>query len=163
MPRSLFRHVMPAAVLGAAFLAPTGASAVPCPAGQAGNPPYCESIVRVAPTAFTATTTPARDRTLPYHFKTTGRLGIPASVGNAAGCTGFVNVFFKVRQDTVSARRAPLEIRSGRCVYSSSVTFHQGRLGHLSHHFATLRVFVRFQGNNFVRPKSHAVYEVIAG
>jgi hypothetical protein len=163
MSRVLVRHLLPAAAFGAALLVPSAATAVPCPAGQAGNPPYCETIVRVAPTSFTAHTTPRRDRTVPYRFVTTGRVGIPASVGNAAGCSGLVNVFFKVRQNTVSARHAILKTRGGRCVFTSSVTFHKGRLGHLTHHFATLRVFLRFTGNQYVRPKSHRVYHVFAG
>jgi hypothetical protein len=149
------------AVLAASLVVPVSApvAAPTC----ATDVTYCPTSA-VRPTGLTAHTTPRRDRRYPYTFTTTGRLGVPKSIGNKRGCNGKVEVRYKVKKVTVSARTAFLKIRSGRCVYSSRVTFRWVRrivtLGGTPLHF---RVYVRYLGSRYLRTISHKPYTVIAG
>ena len=109
------------------------ALSVPAVAG-AQQPIY---PTRVAPASFTAKTTPSRDRTRPYKFKTTGAVGIPAVLPLicppgattlaycvkppvAFVCSGSVTVTFKKGFITVSSKTVAL---APNCTYSSSATF----------------------------------------
>lgn len=97
---------------------------------------------RVNPRGISATTSPKRDRTLPFRFRTTGRVLLPAGVPRSAACFGVVSVQIKRGSNTVSTRRA--EVRSD-CTFSSTVAFaDRRRLGKGS---ARLKVTVRFLGN----------------
>ena len=97
---------------------------------------------RVNPRGISATTTPRRDRTVPFRFRTTGRVLLPARVPRSSACIGVVSVQIKRGSNTVSTRRA--EVRSD-CTFASTVTFaDRRRLGKGS---ARLKVTVRFLGN----------------
>lgn len=97
---------------------------------------------RVNARGLTARTTPSHDRDLPFRFRTTGRLLLPAGVPASSACIGTVSVQIKRGSNTISTRRA--EVRSD-CRYSSSVTFDdRERLGRGS---KRLKVTVRFLGN----------------
>lgn len=148
----------PAAV-AVLFAFPTGAAAQTC----ASDPDYCPST-RVTATSFTAFTTPTRDRSFPYVFTTRGVLGVPKSVGNRRGCNGRVLVRYKVKGVTVSARFAFLKIRKSRCRYVSRVKFAWfSRIVRLGGPPLRMRVFVGFQGNQFVKPARRPSYRVTAG
>jgi hypothetical protein len=92
-------------------------------------------------------TTPGKDTTAPFTFKTSGRLNLPSGVTKPNGCKGDVIVTFKAGKKTISARRAKV---SRSCTFSKKVTFSlPGRL-----HPRTLRVHVAFRGNAVVSPKA---------
>jgi hypothetical protein len=152
--------VGPVAVIAVCAVPASSAVGAGCPSGQVGTPPYCQKIVRKHPTSFTATTRPGRDRRSPYRFTTSGRLGIPSSVGQAKGCTGVVAIRYKRGANTISLRRVHLHRKSGHCVYSSRVTFHAARFKTLP---SQLRVQARFQGNQFLLARTHSEYHVIVG
>jgi hypothetical protein len=150
-------------VLAASLVVPVSA---PVAAGTcATDVTYCPTPGHaINPTGLTAHTTPRRDRRYPYVFTTSGRLGVPSSIGNRRGCNGKVEVRYKVKKVTVSARTAFVKIRGGRCVYSSRVTFKWVRrivtLGGTPLRF---RVYVRYLGSQYLKTKSHKPYTVIAG
>ena len=119
----------------------------------------------------TFTTTPRRDPTRTYMFTTKGRVYAPprcaagvstASAGGrciartARACDGSVTVTFKRRGSTVSLR--DVRLRSG-CTFVSKVTF-SGRIPVIR---GALRVFVRFDGNATLRPRSAPSQVVAAG
>lgn len=97
---------------------------------------------RVNPRGITARTTPGRDRSIPFRFRTAGRILLPQGVSRSSACIGVVSIQIKRGSNTVSTRRA--EVRTD-CSYSSTVTFDdRARIGKGS---ARLRVTVRFLGN----------------
>ena len=102
---------------------------------------------RVAPKRVTARTTPSRDRSLPYRFRTSGRVVLPAGVRKADGCAGKVQVRFKAGKKTISTRRVNLR---KDCTFSRRVSF--GIKSRLKP--GRLKVEVRFLGNAVLLPKS---------
>jgi hypothetical protein len=99
-------------------------------------------VTRFRPRGMSATTTPGRDRTAPWTFRTRGRVALPAGVTAAQACgSGVVSVQIKRGANTVSTRRVLL---TRSCGYSTSVRFDDrqriGRSGRL-------RVTARFLGN----------------
>jgi hypothetical protein len=111
------------------------------------------TVGRFTPRSISASTTPKRDASSPFHFTTRGKLVLPSGVTTALGCNGKVTVTFKAGTKTVSTRRASL---SESCSYRSSVTFSiPSRL-----HPRRLRVFVSFRGNAVMTTRKHAVYSV---
>lgn len=146
------------------------AATLALPAAEPVAAPTCATDVTycptgaVNPTGFSASTTPRRDRRYPYTFTTSGRLGIPSSIGNKRGCTGRVQVRYKVKKVTVSSRTAFVHVRGGRCVYTSRVTYKWLRrivlLGGTPIHY---RVTVRYLGSRYIRTVAHKPYTVIAG
>jgi hypothetical protein len=99
-------------------------------------------VTRFRPRGLSATTTPGRDRTAPWTFRTRGRVALPAGVTAAQACgSGVVSVQIKRGRNTVSTRRVLL---TRNCSYSSSVRFDdRQRLGRSGR----LRVSARFLGN----------------
>lgn len=88
---------------------------------------------------------PARDRSLPYKFTSSGTLKRPAGVSKADGCSGTVSVQIKSGTKTISTRR--VKVRSD-CTYKSSVTFKsRGRLKARG----TLKVTARYGGSQFLK------------
>jgi hypothetical protein len=146
--------------LAATVLVPSGATA----AGTCStNKIYCPAK-RVAPTGFTARTTPARDRRFPYTFVTTGELGVPRSIGNRVGCAGKATVTYKVRKVTISNRIAFMRFRNGACRYRSKVTFAwRQRIKLLGGTPLRATVIVRFLGNKYLQSVTHKRYSVILG
>ena len=145
--------------LMAVFLVPSLASA------QTGG------VQRVQPT-ITSTTTPARDRTRPYTFTTTGRVVPPPipplcppgatdpsycfAVPPALVCSGIVSVRFQRGTATISTR---LVLLRPDCTYRSQVSFRsRNRLRR-----GTFRVRARFQGNFFLLPANSSTHTVRAG
>ena len=111
---------------------------------------------RVAPSRVSARTTPGRDRSMPYRFRTSGRITLPSSVRKADGCAGKVQVRFKAGSKTISTRRANLR---SDCTFSRSVSF--GIKSRLKP--GRLKVQVRFLGNAVLLPKSARTRFVRAG
>jgi hypothetical protein len=140
--------------------------------------------VRVPTQEATSSTTPQRDRTRPYTFTTTGRavpppycaVGAPQNAGNcvpllcAPGvtntaycvpppivllCSGNVTVRFRRGASTISTRSVEVQ---PDCTYRSRVTFRSRTLVS-----TTLRVSVRFEGNDFLFPESAPTQTVRVG
>jgi hypothetical protein len=86
---------------------------------------------------LTARLRPARDRRAPYGFRVAGRLVVPGGVSASDACRGAVSVQVRLRDVTLSTRRARLR---RDCTWSSSVTFARARAGRLE-------FSVRFFGN----------------
>jgi Ca2+-binding RTX toxin-like protein len=105
------------------------------------------TVPRFAPSKVTSKTTPSRDRTAPFTFRTRGTVVLPTGVTTALGCHGVVTVIFKAGGKTVSARNANL---SRTCTFSRKVTFSIPRRLHPK----TLKVEVRFRGNAVLSAKS---------
>jgi Ca2+-binding RTX toxin-like protein len=104
------------------------------------------TIPRFTVRSVTFKTTPGKDSTAPYRFKTRGKLSLPAGVTNTNGCKGTVLVTFKAGAKTISARKAKV---SKSCTFSSKVTFHiPNRL-----HPKSLKVHVSFRGNAVLSAK----------
>ena len=102
---------------------------------------------RKSPRRLTAKVTPSSDRSLPYDFRTTGRLVRPSGVSRKAGCTGRVTVTVKAGRKTISRRTTKLR---STCRYRSSVRFRdRKRIGTLN----ALRFTARFQGNRALGAK----------
>ncbi|HEX8122981.1 MAG TPA: Ig-like domain-containing protein [Solirubrobacteraceae bacterium] len=104
-------------------------------------------VSRFAPRSVTARTTPSRDRSAPFRFRTTGRVARPAAVTAAQGCRGKVSIQVKSRGNTISTRRVKL---SRSCTYRSRVTFRvpQRLFG------SRLKVTARFLGNSVLTAKA---------
>jgi PKD repeat protein len=112
---------------------------------------------RATPRSLSARTTPARDRSLPYVFKTTGRLGLPSGVTRVNGCKGRVTVTVKAGKKTISRRTTSLRTS---CSYSSQVTFRdRKRIGTATR----VRVTARFQGNAALSARSSRTHSVRVG
>jgi hypothetical protein len=115
-------------------------------------------VTRFKPRALSASTTPGRDRTRPWSFRTRGRLALPAGVTRAQACgSGVVSVQIKRGKSTISTRRVLLN-RS--CGYSSSVRFgDRQRVGSTGR----LRVSARFLGNARLSRASARTRSIRAG
>jgi Ca2+-binding RTX toxin-like protein len=110
-------------------------------------------VGRFAAKKLSAKTSPKKDSTAPFTFRTKGTLSLPSGVTKAVGCKGKVTVTFKAGKKTISTRRATLK---KSCAYSSKVRFTlPGRL-----HPSKLRVAVRFGGNAVLAAKSAKRYSV---
>lgn len=103
------------------------------------------------------TVSPARDRSAPYRFVTSGRIVLPAGLTAASACrTGFVSVQVKRGTKTISTRRSAL---TRDCRFSSTVAFRdRRRLGG-----GRLQVVVRFLGNAVLAPQAAERMAVRAG
>jgi len=126
-------------------------------ADQIGTDVRTVRVDRFRPRSVTATTTPSRDRTAPYRFRTRGRVNLPANVTRGQACrAGRVAVTFKVVRKTISNRRVALR---RDCRFVSRVTFRNPeRLGR-----GRLRVSVRFLGNAVLKARSTKRRTVRAG
>ena len=106
------------------------------------SPAPTTTVTPVAPTGLTLAATPKRDRRLPYIYKFTGKLGLPAGVTAAQGCFGKVTVRVKKGTKTISTRTVQL---TSNCAYVSKGKFTQKH--RLRRRGGTLKVLVRFLGN----------------
>jgi hypothetical protein len=119
-------------------------------AGQTTTAFRTVRVNRFTPRSLSVRFTPARDRTLPFRFTTSGTLNLPSGglVSRAQGCRGVVSVQVKRGSRTISTRRATLQ---PTCTYSSTVVFRDttrtGRRG-------ALKVTVRFLGNEVLARRS---------
>jgi Ca2+-binding RTX toxin-like protein len=105
------------------------------------------TVPRFTPSKVNSKTTPSRDSTAPFTFKTSGTVVLPSGVTPGLGCHGVVTVVFKAGGKTVSARNANL---SRTCRFSRKVTFRlSSRL-----HPKSLKVEVKFRGNAVLSAKS---------
>ena len=152
---------------GAGAAGTAGAAATNPPAGGAAGG-ILRGFERAATRRVVFTTTPRRASSPAYTFTTKGRVIAPprcaagaasASAGcvppTARVCTGVVTVTFKRLLATVSSRRAGLR---RDCSFASRVTFRPSRAVR-----GALRVFVRFEGNAALRPRSAPSRLVAAG
>ncbi len=114
-----------------------------------------DEVTRVAP-GITFQVSPSRDRSLPYRFRTTGKLTRPAGVRQADACAGKVSIRVKAGKKTISTRR--VSVRRD-CTFRSTVSFtikSRVKPGRLKYE-------VRFLGNAVLLPKSAARKFVRAG
>lgn len=112
------------------------------------QPPPPNVIVRRFPSGLTLRTTPRRDLTAPYRFRSTGRIVPPAGMSGAEACRtiGIVTVQVKRNGTTISNRRAVLK---PDCTYESVVTFRfRQRFGRARN----LKFTARFGGNQQLEP-----------
>jgi hypothetical protein len=112
------------------------------------------NVPRFVPNSVSAKTTPRKDATVPFRFKTSGKVNMPKNVTVAQGCKGgHVSVQFRAGKKTVSNRRVATKTN---CTYSSTVTFRiPSRLKPKK-----LTVLVRFLGSSVLGPRSHKRYTV---
>jgi len=110
-------------------------------------------VGRFTPRKLSAKSTPKKDSTAPFTFRTKGTLSLPSGVTKAVGCKGKVAVQFKAGGKTISTRRASVK---SNCAYSSKVTFSLPRRLHPS----KLSVVVRFAGNAVLNAKRAKRYSV---
>jgi hypothetical protein len=112
---------------------------------------------RPLPRRLTATVTPMRDATLPYDFRTTGKLTRPSGITAKSGCTGRVTVTVKAGKRTISRRTTRLR---SNCTYRTSVRFRdRTRFGTAN----ALRFTARFQGNKALRARQATSVRVRVG
>lgn len=112
---------------------------------------------RKLPRRLTAKVTPMRDATLPYDFRTTGRLLRPSGIAAKAACVGRVTVVVKAGKTTISRRTTKLR---SNCTYRTKVRFRDRR------RFGTakaLRFTARFQGNKVLRARQATSVRVRVG
>jgi hypothetical protein len=115
------------------------------------------ATARKTPRRLSAKVTPMRDVTLPYDFRTTGKLTRPSGVSAKAGCTGRVTVTVKAGTKTISRRTTRLR---SNCTYRTSVRFRdRTRIGTLG----ALRFTARFQGNKALRARQATTVRVRVG
>ncbi|HEV2814951.1 MAG TPA: calcium-binding protein [Solirubrobacteraceae bacterium] len=88
-------------------------------ANQTGFSTRTVRVPRFTP-GLSIAVTPRADRRVPFRFRTSGRVTLPAGVSPALGCNGTVTIQIKSRANTISTRRARV---GANCRYSSSVTF----------------------------------------
>src|SRR5205814_651165 len=112
------------------------------------------NVPRFVARSLTAKTTPKVAKRFPARFTTSGKLLLPANVGNAVGCAGgHVSVQIRAGKKTISNRRVATK---ADCSYKSKVKFRlPGRL-----HPRSLTVLVRFLGSPVVGPRSAKRYTV---
>lgn len=109
------------------------------------SPPAVQAPIATAPlrkvnvAGFTARVLRSRDRRAPYRFTVSGRVRLPAKVGNSACSGGRVSVQTRVGARSISTKRATLR---SNCTYQLTVTFANRR--NLGSGRLTLRV--RFLG-----------------
>ena len=102
---------------------------------------------RVAPIRVSAQTTPARERSLPYRFRTGGRVTRPSGMRRSDACAGKVAVRYTAGRRAISTRRVRLR---EDCTFARRVSF--GSRSRLR--AGRLRVEVRFLGNAVLLPMS---------
>lgn len=116
-----------------------------------------DDIQRVLP-GVEFTVTPARDRARPWSFRVSGRITRPTGVTIAQGCNGIVNIQYKAGGNTISNRRTRV---NRACRFSRRTTFNNPR--RLRARNGRLQVIVRFQGNEYLLPRSAPRVNVRAG
>jgi Ca2+-binding RTX toxin-like protein len=123
-------------------------------AGQTASSLNSVNVPRFVASRLTAKTTPKVAKKFPATFTTSGKLVLPANVGNAVGCAGgHVSVQFRAGKKTISNRRVAT---NSNCTYKSKVKFRlPGRL-----HPKSLTVLVRFTGSPVVGPRAAKRYKV---
>jgi hypothetical protein len=123
-------------------------------AGQTASSLNSVNVPRFVAKSLTAKTTPKVAKKFPATFTTSGKLVLPANVGNAVGCAGgHVSVQFRAGKKTISNRRVATK---SDCSYKSKVKFRlPGRL-----HPKSLTVLVRFTGSPVVGPRAAKRYTV---
>jgi hypothetical protein len=123
-----------------------GAANVVASAPPAVTPPVVVPVVvpakPVAPAGLSVRIKPRRDRSLPYVYRISGVLSLPASVTMAKGCLGKVTVQIKNGRKTISTRTVSLR---SDCSYASRVRFTQKY--RLRTRGGRLKVLVKFLGN----------------
>ena len=151
------------AALTVGLFAVAGASAqqTTCPPGQGTATAYCQlsqNPGKVPPKALSAVTKHMSSS----KFRTTGALGLPASVGKA-GCTGKIAVHFMHGKKTVKLHRVALKYKSGKCTYSSTDSFTKAKLSKVSKKLPVrLTVVVSFPGNALLKAKKAKTHHVTA-
>ena len=123
-------------------------------AGQTATSLNSVNVPRFVAKSLSAKTTPKKAKKFPATFTTSGKLVLPANVGNAVGCAGgHVSVQFRAGKKTISNRRVATK---SDCTYKSKVKFRlPGRL-----HPKSLTVLVRFTGSPVVGPRAAKRYTV---
>jgi hypothetical protein len=101
--------------------------------------------------------TPGKDRTLPYRFRTSGKIVLPKGVTKSNGCSGIVSVQIKRGTLTLSTRLTEV---SKSCKYSSTVTFSAQKRLLAS---GKLKVRVRFHGNKALTSHTAKIVSVRYG
>jgi hypothetical protein len=123
-------------------------------AGQTGTSLNSVNVPRFVATRLTAKTTPKTAKKFPATFTTSGKLVLPANVGNAVGCAGgHVSVQFRAGKKTISNRRVATK---SNCTYKSKVKFRLPSRVHPK----SLTVLVRFTGSSVVGPRAAKRYTV---
>ena len=97
----------------------------------------------------TQRTTPRAERGGPYVFTTTGQVINTTATPAAYACTGVATIAFYYGKHRVSRQLAPL---SPTCAFAATTTFRRLPVRH--HRSEKLLVYVRFDGNGYLRPVS---------
>ena len=97
----------------------------------------------------TQRTTPRAERGGPYVFRTVGQVINRTSTPDAYACTGVATVAFYYGHHRVFRQLAPL---SPSCAFAATTTFRRLPVRH--HRSEKLQVYVRFDGNGYLRPVS---------
>lgn len=97
---------------------------------------------RVRPTSLSARVKPRRDRSLPFRYAVSGRLGRPAVLAAAVACRGRVTVKLKLKGRTIVTRRARL---TSSCRYRTPIGI--GSTRRLRASKGRLKVIASFPGN----------------
>jgi TolB protein len=97
---------------------------------------------RATPQSLTSRARPRRDRSLPFRYVVSGRLGLPSTVTAAQACSGSVSIRVKRGRRTITSRRARL---SGSCKYRKALVVRSTR--RLGRARGVLKVTVTFRGN----------------
>jgi dipeptidyl aminopeptidase/acylaminoacyl peptidase len=103
---------------------------------------------RATPGSLSARVRPRRDRSLPFRFVVTGRLGRPSTVPAALACRGRVTIKLTIRKRAITTRRARL---SRSCRYRKAVVIRSTRRLHAAR--GRLRVAVSFPGNGVLKAR----------
>jgi hypothetical protein len=103
------------------------------------------------PKFLSETLTPARDRSKPYRFTVKGKLGLPAGVTKAKGCTGTVTITAKRGTKTAAIAKAALK---KDCSYSVRMTVKSK---------GKMKVTAKFAGNTALSAKSSSSRTARAG
>jgi Abnormal spindle-like microcephaly-assoc'd, ASPM-SPD-2-Hydin/RTX calcium-binding nonapeptide repeat (4 copies) len=144
--------VIPVSGTGVAVAAPapptnTNPSPNPTPNNPSSTPPAKPAAAK----SVSIKAKPIRDRSKPYKFTISGKVGLPTGVTKLKGCSGTVTVTFKKGTKTVTTKKATLK---KDCTYSAKVTVKSK---------AKMKATARFGGNSAVAAKSSATISVRAG
>jgi hypothetical protein len=104
-----------------------------------------------SPKSLSLTLKPARDRAKPYAFTLSGKLGLPAGVTTAKGCSGKVTITAKRGVKTVFSKAVFLK---KDCTYSIKANI-TGK--------GKLKFSVKFAGNSALGSKASAAISARAG
>jgi Ca2+-binding RTX toxin-like protein len=113
-------------------------------------------LSRFALAKLTSKVSPKKDTSLPHKFKVSGKATLPAGVSADDGCSGKVQIRYKVGKKTISTRSTKLK---SDCTYAKSNKF--GESYRLTAN--KLRVFVTFQGNAVLKSKKAKTKSVKIG